>query len=224
MSLCQPYPAKAAPPLLGFLFHIFPYILSWEYNTLSFPSFPHLIHISQSSQSSLGGRGSWRLPVPNSLTKLQFVTVTLSFLYLEKSFSNLFPELHPSGKTHLCSQGCLRAQALPEPPPWLFFLLHFSHSPDNGGAMFSSQLLGWYQFLRKCVLVCRAPLDMAAQGSASSQYAQECSGYAFGDVCLGIFKSLKLLGKKANIWCMNITHHPFLVFSSRPQTSGLFIS
>lgn len=82
--------------------------------------------------------------------------------------------------------------------------------------MFSSQLLGWYQFLRKCILVCRPLLDMTVQGSASSQYAQKCAGCVLGDVCLGIFKSPKLLGKKANTWCMNITHHPILVFSSRP--------
>lgn len=40
-------PAKAAPPLFGLLFHLFPYILSWEFNTLSFPSSAHLIHISE---------------------------------------------------------------------------------------------------------------------------------------------------------------------------------
>lgn len=56
----------------------------------------------------------------------------------------------------------------------------------------------------------------AVQGSTSSQYAQKCSGCALGGVCLGVFKSPKLLGKKANTWCMNITHHSVLVFSSRP--------
>lgn len=60
---CQPYPAKASPPLFGFLFHVFPCILSWEYNTLSFPSFSPLIHISHSPWSSLGGRISWKSPV-----------------------------------------------------------------------------------------------------------------------------------------------------------------
>lgn len=40
-------PAQAAPPLSGLLFHLFPYLWSWEFSTLSFPSSAHLIHISE---------------------------------------------------------------------------------------------------------------------------------------------------------------------------------
>lgn len=120
------------------------------------------------------------------------------------SFSQLFDSPGPTRATSLAVY----------PPP-------FSQSPGNGCAFLSALCS-----LPALVLSFWVGVISSGVGNAS-WFANRFWGFLCRDLRVvnklmnalnvgQVFLSPKLVGKKANIWGMTITYHPFLVFSSTP--------
>lgn len=128
----------------------------------------------------------------------------------------------PSWKTCLPSHGCLIAQTLPEPPLWPFTPLLF-HSPlVMAVPSFLHFVLLFLPLFSAFGLVSFSQgwkmhpgLQTTARDFCAEIYKLSISLWMLW-MWVGFFLSPKLLGKKATIWWMSITYHPFLMFSSTP--------